>query len=119
MTHEIDPFGKGQHDVGAKLDAGKLRPALVLDGFVHALEAVCKVGSDGAVKYTDNGWKSVPSGEARYADAKDRHRLKRVKGEVFDVDSGSLHLAHEAWNALAVLELFLTSKRGRRANQTK
>ena len=35
-----------------------------------------------------------------------RHRLKRVR-ETHDPDSGILHLAHEAWNVLAELELAL------------
>lgn len=104
---EKDPSGIDQHTPGAKLDAGKLRPALVLNGFANALEAVVEVGTDGAAKYTDNGWKEVANGFARYEDAEGRHRLKRGKGETHDKDSGSLHLAHEAWNALAKLELYL------------
>lgn len=104
---EVDPNGVDQHAPGAKLDANKLRPVLVLDGFAHALEAVIKVGTDGAAKYSDNGWKSVPDGFARYSEAEGRHRLKRAKGEAVDPDSGSLHIAHEAWNALAKLELYI------------
>ena len=104
---EADPTGREQHAPGAKLDAGKLRPALVLGGFANAIEAVVKVGTDGAAKYTDNGWLEVPNGFARYDDAARRHTGKRDKGEVTDPDSGSLHLAHEAWNALARLELYL------------
>lgn len=104
---EKDPNGIDAHAPGAKLDAGKLRPALVLGGFANALIAVTKVGTDGANKYTDNGWKEVANGFARYSDAEARHRLKRESGETTDPDSGSLHLAHEAWNALAKLELYL------------
>lgn len=104
---ESDPTGKGQHQPGAKLDAGKLRPSLVLGGFAHALKAVVKVGTDGANKYTDNGWREVPNGFARYSDAKARHALAFDTGETHDRDTGSLHLAHEAWNALARLELYL------------
>lgn len=106
-TVEKDPNGIDAHAPGAKLDAGKLRPALVLGGFANALIAVTKVGTDGANKYTDNGWKEVANGFARYSDAEARHRLKRESGETTDTDSGSLHLAHEAWNALAKLELYL------------
>ena len=107
---ESDPSGRGAHTPGAKLDAGKLRPALVLGGFAAALDAVVRVGTDGAAKYTDNGWKEVPNGFARYDDAARRHTTKRDKGETHDTDSGSLHLAHEAWNALARLELYLKEK---------
>ena len=107
LQTEHDPNGIDAHAPGAKLDAGKLRPALVLGGFANALLAVTKVGTDGANKYTDNGWKEVANGFARYSDAEARHRLKRESGETTDPDSGSLHLAHEAWNALAKLELYL------------
>lgn len=105
--NETDPTGKGAHEPGAKLDAGKLRPSLVLGGFAHALKAVVKVGTDGANKYTDNGWREVPNGFARYSDAKVRHALAWACGEQRDKDTQSLHLAHEAWNALARLELYL------------
>lgn len=107
VAGESDPTGKSQHQPGAKLDAGKLRPSLVLGGFAHALKAVVKVGTDGANKYTDNGWREVPNGFARYSDAKCRHALAFDTGETHDKDTGSLHLAHEAWNALARLELYL------------
>ena len=106
-TTEATPDGIDQHAPGAKLDAGKLRPALVLDGFANALLAVVKVGTDGAAKYTDNGWREVTNGFKRYSDAEGRHRLYRAAGETHDKLSGSLHLAHEAWNALAKLELYL------------
>src|SRR3546814_731878 len=65
----FDPTGVDQHVPGAKLDGGKLRPALVRGGVASAVDAMVKVGSDGARKYTDNGWKTVPNGKARYEDA--------------------------------------------------
>ena len=102
---EVDPNGIDAHAPGAKLDAGKLRPHLVLGGFANALEQVVKVGTDGAAKYSDNGWKSVKFAEGRYMDALGRHLLALQKGETHDPLSGSPHLAHVAWNALAVLEL--------------
>jgi len=107
---EADPSGVSLNTPGAKADAGKLRPSLVLGGFAKALEAVVTVGTKGAAKYTDNGWKEVPNGFARYSDAQGRHELKRNKGETHDADSGDLHLAHEAWNALAKLQLYLDGK---------
>lgn len=103
---ESDPTGRRHNDPGAKLDAGKARVWLVLGGFANALEAVSQVGTDGAIKYSDNGWKEVPDGIARYSDAMGRHLLKEAQGEKVD-PSGSLHAAHVAWNALARLELML------------
>lgn len=107
MTIEKDPSGRDAHSPGAKLDEGKVRPALVLGGFARALWAVSAVGSFGAVKYTENGWVEVPNGQARYDDAGMRHWLKDKMGEKVDQDSKLAHLAHEAWNALAVLDLEL------------
>lgn len=107
MTVEQDPTGRSAHSPGAKLDQGKVRPGLVLGGFARALWAVSEVGSFGAVKYTENGWVEVPNGQARYDDAGMRHWLKDKMGEQVDNDSKLIHLAHDAWNALAVLDLEL------------
>ena len=101
----LDPNGIDQHAPGAKLDAGKLRPALVLGGFASAVQAMVKVGSDGARKYTDNGWKTVSDGKARYEDALLRHLLAHLSGEVLDPESGSPHISHCMWNAAAIYEL--------------
>lgn len=110
IKREADPHGKSPHSSGAKLDAGKVRPGLVLGGFARALWAVAEIGTSGAIKYTENGWVEVPNGEARYDDAQMRHWLKEKMGETTDLDSHQLHLAHEAWNALARLDLHLRKK---------
>lgn len=89
------------------MDAGKARMGLVFGGFRHALTEVAKVGTFGANKYTDNGWISVPNASARYRDALYRHLLA---DEIDDSESGLPHLAHAAWNALAILELYLTEE---------
>ena len=102
---ESDPNGLTANTPGAKLDAGKLRPALVLGGFARALTAVTAVGTYGAVKYTDNGWMEVINGETRYDDADMRHWLKEKIGEDSDPDTEFLHAAHKAWNSLARLDL--------------
>jgi hypothetical protein len=96
------------HTPGAKLDRGKPRTGLVLGGFANALIEVAKVGTFGAEKYTDNGWKVVPNGYARYTDALFRHLLDE---QLHDDESGLLHDAHAAWNALARLELRLKALR--------
>lgn len=104
---EKDPLGKDAHEAGAKLDAGKRRDGLVLLGFSRALAAVSAVGTYGANKYTDNGWMSVPNGQARYTDAMLRHLLSEASGELTDKDTGLLHAAHVVWNALARLDLMI------------
>ena len=103
---EYDPHGLTANDPGAKLDAGKVRPSLILNAMPLAILAVSEVGTYGANKYSENGWKDVDNGIARYTDAMDRHRIKEGL-EVFDSDSGLMHAAQVAWNALARLELML------------
>ena len=98
---------KPQPAGGVKYDAGKPRYGLVLGGFPRALERVVQVGTFGANKYSDDGWLTVPGGPARYTDAMLRHHFAEAGGEELDGESGMLHAAHRAWNALAVLELKL------------
>ena len=93
------------HVPGAKDDGNKIRADLVLGAFPNALEAVCEVGTFGAAKYTDDGWLKVNDAKRRYTDALLRHYLEHAKGFDSDEDSGLDHLAHLAWNALAILEL--------------
>lgn len=102
---EYDPNGKPLNTPGAKGDANKLRPWLVLGAFSSALEQVVEVGTLGAKKYTDNGWTEVPNGFNRYMDAFGRHLLKYGKGEMYDQDLGTKHIANMIWNLLAALEI--------------
>jgi hypothetical protein len=91
--------------IGAKHDAGKPRPSLVFEGFPHALAEVVAVAGFGAERYGDHNWKLVDNARARYAEALYRHLLAHASGERLDSDSGLSHLAHAAWNVLAVLQL--------------
>lgn len=113
MLLEADPLGKSAKEAGSKLDAGKIRMGLVLGGFARALKEVARVGTFGANKYTDNGWMSVPNGQARYTDALYRHLNSEAQGETHDVDSNLLHAAHAAWNALARLDLMVREAEGK------
>lgn len=104
-TVESDPTGRSSHTPGAKLDAGKV-PILqgALEYFPNALREVAQVSYVGAKKYTWKGWESVPDGINRYGNALARHLLAT---ELYDADTGCLHAAQVAWNALARLELIL------------
>ena len=102
---EKDPDGIEQHSPGAKLDAGKVRVGLMIAGFAKPLMEVAKVSTYGAEKYTVGGWAQVKDGEARYTDAMMRHFL--AEQEVIDEESGLLHAAQTAWNALARLHFIL------------
>lgn len=95
-----------------KYDGGK---APIYRGFLAyfpvAAGEVARVSEFGASKYQWNGWRQVPNGIERYSDALVRHLVSQEQGEVLDPDSGLLHAAHCAWNALAILELKLEKMR--------
>ena len=93
------------HVPGAKDDKAKPMAGVLLD-FSRALQTVVDVGTYGAKKYTRTGWATVPEGSQRYLDAMMRHLLAMdVDPDGLDPETGLPHLAHVAWNALAVLEL--------------
>jgi len=106
-ANEIDPNGFDPHKPGAKLDGGKIRVWLCISGFSRAIEAVADVTTQGARKYTPDGWTSVPNGHKRYMEAFGRHMLALGKGEILDAQTGCLHKAQMIWNLLASLELEL------------
>lgn len=92
-----------------KLDTGK---APIYQGFIkyfpRAIEAVAGISQFGKNKYgTWGGWLGVDDGINRYMDAKCRHMIDEAKGEERAQDSQLLHASHEAWGAMAKLELLL------------
>ena len=98
------------HLPGMKYDEGKPNLSLVFGGFNKALLDVGYIGTFGARKYTPNGWKEVENLYERYSSALLRHMFAamspRVK-DIYDNETGRLHLAHVAWNALALTEHML------------
>jgi hypothetical protein len=81
-----------------------------LSYFPRAIREVASVSAFGASKYAWRGWESVDDGFNRYSDAMVRHLTYEGEGEVLDPDSGLLHAAHVAWNALARLELLIKER---------
>ena len=106
MAKQKDPDGIDQHQAGAKLDSHKPKVDLMLSGFSRALLAVAEVTTYGANKYTPKGWEKVKDPIARFSQAKARHMMQGYT-ETYDQESGLSHAAHEAWNALAVLEFII------------
>lgn len=96
---------------GVKHDQGKPRPDLIFSAMARAILEVSKVAAFGAEKYDDDNWLLVADKEKRYRDAKGRHMLLGAIEKV-DADSGLSHLAHEAWNAIALLEIHMRAKGG-------
>ena len=74
---------------------------------LRALLAVADISQYGATKYAWKGWMSVPDGVDRYGDALMRHLIAEATDGPIDQETGLLHAAQVAWNALARLELML------------
>ena len=90
-----------------KYDQGKPMVGLMKKDFSKALEAVAVVTTYGVEKYKAPGsWRKVTDAMSRYEDALGRHDLLAFE-EPYDEESHLLHVAHRAWNALAVLEMVL------------
>ena len=85
---------------GLKYDGGKLRWDLLP---LHLVEKVVEVYTFGAQKYADNSWQNLDNGYNRYKAALFRHLTAHEKGEAIDPESGLMHLAHVAWNAIALM----------------
>jgi hypothetical protein len=107
---------------GKKFDDGK---PPVYQGFTQyfprAIEAVANVSAFGAKKYNvpynDQNWSRVESD--KFEDSLQRHTDAIARGEDHAEDSGLLHLAHRAWNAMATLELALRERNRRGVKETK
>lgn len=67
------------------------------------IEEIVRVYTFGSIKYGDNTWQTLHDGLNRYKAALLRHLVSTDKGEVNDPESGLNHLAHVAWNAIAML----------------
>lgn len=102
--------GRITTSTGVKYDQEKPNLALVFGGFSRALLDVGYVGTFGAKKYSPNGWKLVPDLQDRYSSALLRHMFAVLSNEEFDSETGRHHLAHVAWNALALLEDKFTTR---------
>lgn len=93
-----------EHKPGMKYDKHKPNLSLVFGGFPRALLDVGEIGTFGARKYTPDGWKYVENLQERYSSALLRHMFSILNHDEFDKETGRHHLAHVAWNALALLE---------------
>ncbi len=97
-------------DGGMKFDKGKLLANIPFEDFPLALRELIRVCTFGAKKYARSSWKTVPNAETRYGDARARHFIDASAGIDLDEESELDHLAHEAWNCLALLQLKLEKK---------
>lgn len=103
VKYDLTDDGKGK-----KYDNGKPMPGTLVNVFPRALLAVGACIEFGTHKYPNpNNWKQVEGANKRYQDSLMRHLVKHNLGEEKDRETSIPHLAHTAWNALAILELYL------------
>jgi hypothetical protein len=88
--------------MAARKNQGKLRWKLLVSDMTEAMEEVIKVREFGAEKYEDdNNWKHKPYfSKDELLNSIMRHLAAIAKGEQLDPESGVLHSAHVAVNAL-------------------
>lgn len=67
------------------------------------IEDIVRVYHFGAKKYKANSWQNLPDGFERYRGALLRHLSAYMNGERIDGESGLMHLAQVAWNAITLL----------------
>lgn len=100
-----------EEEKGLKFDTGKPLVGTMLNVFPYALMEIGRVIEFGTHKYPNpTNWRLVENAKIRYQDALMRHLLKHNQGKEIDEETGHPHLAHVAWNALAILELYLREK---------
>lgn len=99
---------------------GKVRMELFDEGFPNAILEVAKVmtWANECKGYKDHDWKQLPDADTAFSAAASRHKVKGFIQKVLgisaldrtDEESHIVHLAHQAFNVLAELELVLTGK---------
>lgn len=93
---------------GARFNAGKTRLDLIPGP--GALSEVANVATFGLHKYDAHNWRKGLSWSDCFR-AILSHSFKFFTGEDRDPESGCLHVAHTAWNALALTEMMLSGQR--------
>jgi hypothetical protein len=84
---------------GLRYDDGKIRYDLIPPEWEHALAEVMTAG---AKKYAARNWERGMAWSKCVGCAR-RHLWKWLRGESYDPETGCHHLAHVAWNVLALM----------------
>ncbi len=90
----------GNSDAG-RFSAGKIRYDLVAP---WSMDQIAQVYTHGTIKYDDDNWWKGLKWKKDVLGCIFRHVWKWVRGEKWDDESGLHHLAHAAWNCIALME---------------
>jgi len=96
MTERTELTNK---DLGMRFNTGKIRYDLIPRMWTKVLAEIL---TRGAVKYAPHNWEKGLSWAETTASLY-RHLNAFLGGERYDPESGSHHLGHVAWNALALM----------------
>jgi len=88
-----------------RFNEGKPKLSYFMRSFPKMAEAVARVKEFGANKYNEGNWRQGNKPDQEYWDSLFRHLNYIFDGEMYDQDSGCLHLGHAVWNLCALLEL--------------
>lgn len=97
---KLDQDNADQPTVAVKFDQGKARYDLVP---IRAFHEIALVAEFGVRKYSERNWENGFSYGRLFAAAM-RHLTAFFMGEDYASDSGLHHLAHAAWNCMAIVE---------------
>ena len=83
------------------------------------IEEIVKVYTAGAKKYAPNNWMHLENGYERYKAALFRHICEFERGNWRDADTGCIHLAQVAWNAIAMLHIEMEKRKENKTDNSK
>ena len=87
---------------GLRFNEGKLRYDLFEP---HAMKELAKIFTAGSLKYAPRNWENGMSWTSVLASL-ERHKEAFKNGEDYDKETDCLHIAHVAWNALAIASYY-------------
>ena len=102
---------------GVKDDKDKAQPYKgFIKYFPRTILAISTISVFGSKKYAWGGFSEVENGNDRYEEAQFRHKLTQcIEGDdSLDSESDLPHMLHEAWCAMAKVEMYLKEKEKKR-----
>ena len=86
---------------------------------LQLIKKIVEVYHFGAKKYGPNTWQNLENGYNRYKAALFRHLTAFEEGEIYDKESKLPHLAHMAWNAIALLHFSMKTEKHHENNSNQ